>query len=163
MLYNTGKKIYNTLIQVQIMPNGDRVPTGQTKPNDPEDPDYIAPVDDLTMCPITVPTTTEAPQPPTSTTEFPDIEEVKAYVTIVNTGTKWRATGFLDHTIPVEVKLEGSFYNGLVPLYFAVIIPANSVTGIIEFGDTSGGGVASDVNITIITPSHYLDTDIIPG
>ena len=52
---NTGKKIYKDLIEV-YEDTGE--PTGATKPNIPTDPDYIPPVEDLDMCPISSTTTT---------------------------------------------------------------------------------------------------------
>lgn len=47
---NTGTKIILTLQEV-LLPG--MTPTGNTKPNDPLDPDYIAPTEDLTECPVT--------------------------------------------------------------------------------------------------------------
>lgn len=45
---NTGLKLYSILIEIN-----DRTgqPTGRTKPNLPNDPDYIAPVIDREACP----------------------------------------------------------------------------------------------------------------
>ena len=48
---NTGNKIVLTLKQV-IPPCPPCTPTGQTKPNTFGDPDYIAPYQDLTDCPL---------------------------------------------------------------------------------------------------------------
>lgn len=47
---NTGMKIVTTLQEVDAN-NGD-APTGNTKPNDLGDPDYITPYEDLTDCPL---------------------------------------------------------------------------------------------------------------
>jgi len=49
MSNNTGLKIYTLLIEVS---NKTGEPTGRTKPNLPEDPDYIAPEIDYNACPI---------------------------------------------------------------------------------------------------------------
>ena len=46
---NTGRKIYQWLVE---MDSSTGLPTGNRKPNDPEDPDYIPPVTDVTSCPI---------------------------------------------------------------------------------------------------------------
>jgi len=46
---NTGLKIYTVLEEYDVLTGQ---ATGNTKPNDPEDPDYIAPVNDPTSCPI---------------------------------------------------------------------------------------------------------------
>lgn len=48
---NTGRKITKTLKEVDA--NNGNIPTGNTKPNLPSDPDYIAPVIDTTTCPVT--------------------------------------------------------------------------------------------------------------
>lgn len=45
---NTGYKIYTILVQYNAR-TGE--PTGVVKPNIPSDPDYVAPVLDLTSCP----------------------------------------------------------------------------------------------------------------
>ena len=47
---NTGLLIYTILIQINDTTG---LPTGVTKPNNPDDPDYIAPLIDEEMCPIT--------------------------------------------------------------------------------------------------------------
>lgn len=52
---NTGRQIVGTLRQVAVDIHGTRTPTGITKPNDVDDPDYIAPLDNVdshTACPI---------------------------------------------------------------------------------------------------------------
>lgn len=46
---NTGKKIYQWLIEVDVNTG---LPTGNKKPNNPDDPDYITPVVDYVKCPI---------------------------------------------------------------------------------------------------------------
>ena len=48
-LENTGMKAYQTLEQYYES-TGEA--TGVTKPNVPEDPDYVPPVEDLTSCPL---------------------------------------------------------------------------------------------------------------
>ncbi len=53
---NTGKKIVLTLNEVAT-PYPPGTPTGNTKPNMIGDPDYIAPYNDLTACPVTSGTT----------------------------------------------------------------------------------------------------------
>lgn len=45
---NTGRKIYNTLVEIYTDTG---LPTGTTKSNNPSDPDYIPPVSDLNNCP----------------------------------------------------------------------------------------------------------------
>lgn len=45
---NTGTQIINQLKQIAVYRNGDRIPTGVTKPNVVGDPDYIAPIHDAT-------------------------------------------------------------------------------------------------------------------
>jgi len=55
---NTGVKIVLTLKEINDLTG---LPTGNTKPNDPEDPDYIAPSTDLTDCPISFDTTCPIP------------------------------------------------------------------------------------------------------
>lgn len=49
---NTGRKIYTTLIEVY---EGTLIPTGRTKPNLPNDPNYQPPVTDIDKCPINIP------------------------------------------------------------------------------------------------------------
>lgn len=51
---NTGNKIYGTLVEID---NETGLPTGNTKPNTPGDPDYIPPILDLVHCPTTTTTT----------------------------------------------------------------------------------------------------------
>jgi hypothetical protein len=46
---NTGMKAYATLEQYSVTTG---LATGITKPNDPGDPDYVPPVEDLTTCPL---------------------------------------------------------------------------------------------------------------
>lgn len=53
---NTGTKIVLTLKEIN---QGTGDPTGNTKPNDSSDPDYIPPSTDLTTCPISY--TTDCP------------------------------------------------------------------------------------------------------
>lgn len=67
---NTGRKIYPWLIQV----DDSGMPTGLRKPNDPSDPDYVAPIVDYVDCPL--PTTTTTTSTTTTTTALPaqDIE-----------------------------------------------------------------------------------------
>lgn len=48
---NTGIKAFSLLIEIN---NRTGLPTGRSKPNIPEDPDYIAPVEDLEACPLTI-------------------------------------------------------------------------------------------------------------
>lgn len=55
---NTGKKKYGTLVEVY---EDTLEPTGNTKPNEVGDPDYVAPVLDLNACSTTT-TTTIAPE-----------------------------------------------------------------------------------------------------
>lgn len=45
---NTGMKAFSLLVEIN---NRTGEPTGRTKPNVPEDPDYIPPVSDLSACP----------------------------------------------------------------------------------------------------------------
>lgn len=52
---NTGYKIVTRLRQVAVYADSHRDPTGVTKPNDPEDSDYIAPYINTTSCPIPPP------------------------------------------------------------------------------------------------------------
>ena len=70
---NTGIKTVLTLRKYV-----DGVATGETKVNDPGDPDYIAPYEDLVDCPTAAPTTetptTETPTTETPTTETPTTE-----------------------------------------------------------------------------------------
>ncbi|SEW37513.1 hypothetical protein [Chitinophaga arvensicola] len=54
---NTGKKHYALLVQYSTATG---LPTGVVKPNNPSDPDYVAPVEDLESCPA----------PPQITTHF---------------------------------------------------------------------------------------------
>lgn len=56
---NTGKKIYTNLIEVHSITG---TPTGNSKLNSFGDPDYIAPITDLSMCPV------GSPPAPTATT-----------------------------------------------------------------------------------------------
>lgn len=49
---NTGKEIVLTIKEVTL-PYPPGVPTGNTKPNSPSDPDYIAPYINTTNCPVT--------------------------------------------------------------------------------------------------------------
>lgn len=54
MYLNTGRQVGSTLRQVTVYSDGSRVPTGVKKPNNPEDPDYIAYIDNPdteTACP----------------------------------------------------------------------------------------------------------------
>lgn len=46
---NNGMKIYTLLVEYSTLTGQ---PTGRTKPNIPSDLDYIAPVEDLTSCPL---------------------------------------------------------------------------------------------------------------
>lgn len=46
---NDGYKIYTVLVEYNSRTG---LPTGRTKPNIPSDPDYRAPVIDLTLCPL---------------------------------------------------------------------------------------------------------------
>lgn len=46
---NNGIKVYTILVEFNVRTGQ---PTGRTKPNVPADPNYIAPVEDLTMCPL---------------------------------------------------------------------------------------------------------------
>lgn len=55
---NTGKLIFNTLIQINDRTG---LPTGVTKPNILTDPDYIAPTIDTQSCPLPTTTTTTIP------------------------------------------------------------------------------------------------------
>lgn len=50
---NTGIKITLTLKEVAAPCPGNCTPTGNTKPNDTEDPDYIPPIVDTISCPVT--------------------------------------------------------------------------------------------------------------
>jgi len=52
---NTGTEIVLTLKEV-LLPYPPGTPTGNTKPNTPGDPDYIAPYTNLTNCPVTADT-----------------------------------------------------------------------------------------------------------
>lgn len=49
---NTGYVIYQNLEEYNVDTN---VATGNVKPNDPSDPDYVAPVEDLQACPVEEP------------------------------------------------------------------------------------------------------------
>lgn len=51
---NTGQKVFQWLIEIN---NVTGLPTGRRKPNDPADPDYIAPTTDYTLCPLPIPPT----------------------------------------------------------------------------------------------------------
>lgn len=68
---NTGRQIIGILQQVAVYPNGDRVLTGVTKPNDIGDPDYLPPIDDADShiaCPVPTTTTTTSTSTTTSST-----------------------------------------------------------------------------------------------
>lgn len=46
---NTGDKVFTVLVEINTRTG---LPTGRTKPNIPSDPNYIAPSEDLDLCPI---------------------------------------------------------------------------------------------------------------
>lgn len=46
---NNGQKVYTLLVEINTRTG---LPTGRVKPNIPSDPNYIAPVEDLTACPL---------------------------------------------------------------------------------------------------------------
>lgn len=52
---NTGTEIIITLQEVDV--NNGNLPTGNTKPNVPSDPDYVEPIEDSPNCPVDVLTT----------------------------------------------------------------------------------------------------------
>ena len=62
---NTGRYIVTTLYEINEV-TGER--TGRVKPNDPDDPDYIAPYENLTACPLVTTTTTSTTSTTTTST-----------------------------------------------------------------------------------------------
>lgn len=46
---NNGQKVYTLLVEYNVRTG---LPTGRVKPNDPNDPNYIAPVVDESTCPL---------------------------------------------------------------------------------------------------------------
>jgi hypothetical protein len=141
---------------VYILPNGDRVPTGQVKPNDPEDPDYVPDELDVDTCPTTSTTTsTSTTTTTTTTTTLPPTIVATAEVTNNTLGGTWRAIVYLSAVVGVSVRVEGTFYVGASPKTFSVTIPAGMLYAIEEESAASIGEVATDVTITLITPNSY--------
>lgn len=84
---NTGRGIIGQLRQVAVDVHGTRTPTGIVKPNDPSDPDYIAPVDNEE---------TEAACPPSLVTINYDVIEPSSPYADVNLQVKANGTIVLD-------------------------------------------------------------------
>lgn len=157
---NTGQKIVLTLQEVD---QDSGIPTGNTKPNSPLDPDYIAPYTDTIDCPVTA--------------------SLECPIEIV-------ATGYTDGTAEIEFSLAGTTtnYPGLANIKIRVMnsvptevtnviftnphVPANyfygTVTGLtaattytlrIQYLDSSNVLLSGG---DCVTTSGTFTTDVIP-
>jgi hypothetical protein len=100
---NTGYQAYTTLEQYYVLTG---LPTGVTKPNDPGDPDYVAPVLNLIDCPLPTTTsttsTTTTAEPTTSTTTTTTTAEPTTTSTTSTTTTEEPTTSTTTTTTTLE-------------------------------------------------------------
>lgn len=152
---NTGRKITVTLKEVY---QDDLSPTGNTKPNDIDDPDYIAPSEDLTACPVTYstacPNLAYATNLESGSVIFEYAVPSSALLNPTITSIKTVLAGTIDEgaTTVVKSTLAGNYVTG-------ILIPTTtgSHTIRVEYLNSSNSVIATcpaikTLNITILPP-----------
>jgi hypothetical protein len=138
-LYRTGIKKYALLVEYDLVTG---LPTGNTKPNLPSDPDYVAPETDVAACPVgiiptpTTTTTTVAPTTTTTTVVLPDPLRIHVgYVYQFIPGVS-----YTDFDVDIEIKTGANlYYDGHV--FYAQYQSGNTVV--------SNSNVRGPVDITV--------------